>query len=324
MYVYWRINVDKDEHGLLQQLDVRYQISAFHVPPPIPVTGVSMAGGGIWYSREIGLCSLCTRAAPRGRVLPTWWVGGARKHSTSSLCEAGGPESMIYLPQNASTCAFANNHFIQIYIIQARLAGGWGAVGQSAPPTHQRMQIFGVAFYFVFKEQINELEGHQVECSTKKLHLKKPCSRLMLARFPWISNTFITFIWPIDVFEKTRQVTHALEVLVGVVLVNVHLHHERQHELHREALKCTVFSYSCIECSEYLVWHRCTDNNSTNGSPDYSHRFSSTKIRADKIEQEYLLGCPQKTFCLILQFILDMSWQMMYKFTKKNFKFIDQ
>ena len=55
---------------------------------------------------------------------PAWWVGEARERSTSSLCEAGGPESMIYLPQNASTCAFANNHFIQIYIIQARLAGG--------------------------------------------------------------------------------------------------------------------------------------------------------------------------------------------------------
>ena len=103
-----------------------------------------------------------------------------------------------------------------------------------------------------------------------------------------ISNTFITFIWPIDVFEKTRQVTRALEVLVGVMLVNVHLHLVLQHELHREALKCTVFSYSCIECSKYLVWHQCADNISTNGSPDYFHRFSSNEIRAYEIEQEYL------------------------------------
>ena len=43
-----------------------------------------------------------------------------------------------------------------------------------------------------------------------------------------------------------------------------------------------------FECSEYLVWHRCADNISTNGSPDYFHRFSSNEIRAYEIEQEYL------------------------------------
>ena len=43
-----------------------------------------------------------------------------------------------------------------------------------------------------------------------------------------------------------------------------------------------------IECSEYLVWHKCADNISTNGSPDYFHRFSSNEIRAYEIEQEYL------------------------------------
>ena len=43
-----------------------------------------------------------------------------------------------------------------------------------------------------------------------------------------------------------------------------------------------------FECSEYLVWHRCADNISTNGSPDYFHRFSSNEIRTYEIEQEYL------------------------------------
>ena len=55
---------------------------------------------------------------------PAWRVGEARERSTSSLCEVGGPESMIFLPQSVSTSAFANSHFIQIFIIQARLAGG--------------------------------------------------------------------------------------------------------------------------------------------------------------------------------------------------------
>ena len=43
-----------------------------------------------------------------------------------------------------------------------------------------------------------------------------------------------------------------------------------------------------IECSEYLVWHRCADNISTNGSLDYFQRFSCNEIRAYEIEQEYL------------------------------------
>ena len=38
-----------------------------------------------------------------------------------------------------------------------------------------------------------------------------------------MSNTFITFTWRMGVFEKTRQVTHALAVLVGVVVVYVHV-----------------------------------------------------------------------------------------------------
>ena len=85
-----------------------------------------------------------------------------------------------------------------------------------------------------------------------------------------------------------------------------------------------IVLYSMFRIFGLAQMRRHSDNISTNGSPDYFHRFSSNKIRADEIEQEYLLGCPQKTFCLILQFILDMSWQMMYKFTTNIFKFIDQ
>ena len=46
-------------------------------------------------------------------------------------------------------------------------------------------------------------------------------------------------------------------------------------------------TFLLIECSEYLVWHRCPDNISTNGSSDYFHRFSSNEIIAYEIEQEY-------------------------------------
>ena len=38
---------------------------------------------------------------------------------------------------------------------------------------------------------------------------------------------------------------HALEVLVGVVLVDVHLYLDLQHVLHHEVQYCYVFSYSC-------------------------------------------------------------------------------
>ena len=62
----------------------------------------------------------------------------------------------------------------------------------------------------------------------------KPCSRLMLARFPWTTHSLESIsVWQ-DIqyinhmanrwfWKHTRQATHALEVLVGVVLVNVHL-----------------------------------------------------------------------------------------------------
>ena len=62
----------------------------------------------------------------------------------------------------------------------------------------------------------------------------KPCSRLMLARFPWTTHNLESIsVWQ-DIqyinhmanrwfWKHTRQATHALEVLVGVVLVNVHL-----------------------------------------------------------------------------------------------------
>ena len=86
--------------------------------------------------------------------------------------------------------------------------------------------------------------------------------------------------------KHARQVTHALYVLVGVVLVNVHLCLDLPHELHQEVLLYSNFSYSCyFKC---LVWHRCSDDISTKGSPDYFHRFSSNEIRAYKIELEYL------------------------------------
>ena len=55
-----------------------------------------------------------------------------------------------------------------------------------------------------------------------------------------------------------------------------------------------------FECSEYLVWHRCADNISTNGSPDYFHRFSSNEIRAYKIEQEYLSAVQDPEPLLVL------------------------
>ena len=62
----------------------------------------------------------------------------------------------------------------------------------------------------------------------------KPCSRLMLTRFPWTTHNLKSIsVWQ-DIqyinhmanrwfWKHTRQATHALEVLVGVVLVNVHL-----------------------------------------------------------------------------------------------------
>ena len=70
------------------------------------------------------------------------------------------------------------------------------------------------------------------------------------------------------------------------MLVNVHLCLDLPHELHHEVLLYSNFSYRChFKC---LVWHRCADNISTNGSPDYFHHFSSNEIRAYEIEQEYL------------------------------------
>ena len=70
------------------------------------------------------------------------------------------------------------------------------------------------------------------------------------------------------------------------MLVNVHLCLDLPHELHHEVLLYSNLSYSCyFKC---LVWHRCSDDISTKGSPDYFHRFSSNEIRAYEIEQEYL------------------------------------
>ena len=67
-----------------------------------------------------------------------------------------------------------------------------------------------------------------------------------------------------------------------------------------------------IECSEYLVWHRCADNISTNGSPDYFHRFSSNEIRAYEIEQEYLSAVedPEPLSILII-WLLPLVSQLM-------------
>ena len=61
----------------------------------------------------------------------------------------------------------------------------------------------------------------------------KPCSLSMLARCPWTTHNLESIsVWQ-DIqyinhmanrwfWKHTRQATHALEVLVGVVLVNVH------------------------------------------------------------------------------------------------------
>ena len=47
----------------------------------IPVTRVSMVGGWIWYSREIGFCLPGTRDTSLGGRCPLWPVGDCRKAS---------------------------------------------------------------------------------------------------------------------------------------------------------------------------------------------------------------------------------------------------